>query len=150
MIEEHGKVNRSTADWGYPIVIVPRSEEEGGGFSGYAPDLSGCIASGNTREEAVSNAQNAVLEWCQVARERGQDLPEPNSALRREKEKHAALAQDVKRLDERLAAMEDRLLDLERLANDMEERLDHLDASDRAGCLAGEAPLGWQRKRMLS
>ncbi|MCL2715058.1 MAG: type II toxin-antitoxin system HicB family antitoxin [Alphaproteobacteria bacterium] len=136
-------------DRGYPIVIILRPDEEGGGFSGYAPDL-GCTAGGNTREEAVSNAQKAIVEWCDAARERGLNIPEPNSAERCQKEKQISLLQEYQRLDERLVAMENRLLDIERLATELEERLDHLDASDRAASLAGGAPLAWQRKRLLS
>ena len=47
----------------YPIVIVPLSAENGGGWLGFAPDLPGCMSDGETRAEAGANATDAISEW---------------------------------------------------------------------------------------
>lgn len=37
----------------YPVNIGPLSEEEGGGFLAEYPDLSGCMADGESIEDAL-------------------------------------------------------------------------------------------------
>ena len=39
-------------------VILEKSDE--GGFTVFVPSLPGCISEGNTREEALKNAQEAI------------------------------------------------------------------------------------------
>lgn len=51
----------------YPIVVVPLTEENGGGFAAYAPDLYGCMSDGATEEESVANLREAILEWIDEA-----------------------------------------------------------------------------------
>ena len=63
----------------YPIVIDPLSEEDGGGFAAYAPDLYGCMSDGETEEEAVANLRGAIVEWLTEAEELGREIPEPHS-----------------------------------------------------------------------
>lgn len=45
------------------------------------PALPGCLADGETREEAVANAREVILEWIETARELGRPIPEPKSRL---------------------------------------------------------------------
>lgn len=41
------------------------------------PELSGCMAHGNTEESALSNVKEAILLWTETAHERGETIPEP-------------------------------------------------------------------------
>jgi len=41
------------------------------------PDLRPCSAHGNSRAEALSNIDDAIEGWLQVARERGFAIPDP-------------------------------------------------------------------------
>lgn len=42
------------------------------------PELPGCIAHGDTRAEAINNAEDAISAWIEVAKETGRPVPEPN------------------------------------------------------------------------
>ena len=42
------------------------------------PELSGCMAHGATRSEAIANAEDAISAWVEAAKEMGQVVPEPN------------------------------------------------------------------------
>lgn len=46
------------------------------------PELPGCMADGKTIEEANRNADIIIAEWIEVAKERGQTIPEPRGRLR--------------------------------------------------------------------
>ena len=41
------------------------------------PELPGCMAHGNTYEEAVKNVQDAIQLWIDTAKEFGDPIPEP-------------------------------------------------------------------------
>lgn len=41
------------------------------------PELSGCIAHGNTYHEAIDNAEEAIKGWLKVAKEFGWSIPDP-------------------------------------------------------------------------
>lgn len=45
------------------------------------PELPGCMADGQTIQEAVQNSEIVIEEWMEVARERGQEIPEPKGKL---------------------------------------------------------------------
>jgi predicted RNase H-like HicB family nuclease len=64
----------------YPIVIVPLAKEDGGGFMGYAPDLTGCMSDGESHEEALANTRLAILEWIDEARRQDLAVPQPFSS----------------------------------------------------------------------
>jgi antitoxin HicB len=64
----------------YPIVLVPLSDADGGGWLATAPDLSGCMSDGETREKAARNVQGAILSWIEAAEELGRQVPAPGSA----------------------------------------------------------------------
>jgi predicted RNase H-like HicB family nuclease len=66
---------------GYPIVIQPLSEEDGGGFFALAPDLPGCVSDGKTPEQALANIRVAIDSWLSEARELGREIPRPSPGL---------------------------------------------------------------------
>ena len=45
------------------------------------PELPGCMADGSTAAEAMENAEKVISEWLEVAKERGQSIPEPRGKL---------------------------------------------------------------------
>ncbi len=65
-------------DKSYPIVIQPLSDEDGGGFVAFAPDLYGCMSDGETPEEALAHIKDAIFQWCDEAKRLGRPLPEPS------------------------------------------------------------------------
>jgi len=61
----------------YEVDIFPLSEEDGGGFAAIAPELPGCRSDGETPEEALANAYDAIACWIDAAQEMGRDVPQP-------------------------------------------------------------------------
>jgi predicted RNase H-like HicB family nuclease len=61
----------------YAIVI----EKAGENFSGYVPDLPGCIATGATAEEAESELREAIEFHVAGLREDGTPIPQPSSRV---------------------------------------------------------------------
>lgn len=57
------------------IVVIERAED--GSFGAYVPDLPGCIAAGDTREEAEQNIREAMPTHLELMREQGEAIPEP-------------------------------------------------------------------------
>lgn len=49
----------------------------------FAPDLPGCFADGETKEEAKDNIAVVIEEWIEYAQELGREIPEPLSTLTR-------------------------------------------------------------------
>jgi len=45
------------------------------------PELPSCMAHGNTRTEAIANAEEAVAFWLQTAKEDDIAIPEPKGRL---------------------------------------------------------------------
>ncbi|MBK5944527.1 type II toxin-antitoxin system HicB family antitoxin [Halorhodospira halophila] len=45
------------------------------------PELAGCMADGETYEQAVANVQLVIEEWIETARELGRPVPEPRGRL---------------------------------------------------------------------
>lgn len=61
---------------GYAIVI---EQAQDGGFGAWSPDVPGCVALGDTPEEAVSEMREAIRGHLEVLRELGQPLPTPGT-----------------------------------------------------------------------
>lgn len=57
-------------------VIVERGPTSWGA---YVPDLPGCVAAGETREEALQLIREAVELHIEGLREQGEAIPEPHS-----------------------------------------------------------------------
>ena len=62
----------------YPITLRPLTVEEGGGWLVEFPDLPGCVADGETPEEAVREAEDAMRSWLETARLHGDSIPSPS------------------------------------------------------------------------
>lgn len=62
----------------YRIVVEPMSEEDGGGFAAFVPDLPGCMSDGKTRPEAIANAEEAIADWIEAATSMGRPIPHPS------------------------------------------------------------------------
>jgi predicted RNase H-like HicB family nuclease len=45
------------------------------------PELPGCMADGNSYQEAVLNAEQVINEWIEMAKELGRSIPEPKGRL---------------------------------------------------------------------
>jgi predicted RNase H-like HicB family nuclease len=63
----------------YEMIIYWSEEDET--FLVEVPELPGCMADGETYEEAVNNAQKVIHEWIETARELGREIPEPKGRL---------------------------------------------------------------------
>ncbi len=59
----------------YAVVI----ESGPGNFSAYVPDLPGCIATGKTLEEVLSNIRSAAEFHLKGMRQDGLPIPEPTT-----------------------------------------------------------------------
>ena len=64
----------------YEVDIRPLSDEDGGGFVAVAPELPGCRSDGETPQEALANAYDAIACWIEAAEEMGRPIPEPRRA----------------------------------------------------------------------
>lgn len=64
----------------YEVDIRPLPTEEGGGFVALAPELPGCMSDGETPQEALANAYDAIACWIEAAVEMGRPVPEPRRA----------------------------------------------------------------------
>jgi len=63
----------------YEIVLYWSHDD--GSFIAEVPELAGCAADGATRQEALANAEVAIAEWLETARELGRSIPEPKGRL---------------------------------------------------------------------
>lgn len=55
--------------------------EEDQSFIVEVPELPGCMADGETYEQAVANVQGIIEEWMETAHELGRIIPEPRGRL---------------------------------------------------------------------
>jgi predicted RNase H-like HicB family nuclease len=60
------------------VVIVEKSETS---FGAYVPDLPGCVAVGETREEAIDLIREAIELHIESLRENGEPVPVPHSSV---------------------------------------------------------------------
>ena len=50
-------------------------------FVAEMPELKGCIAYGNTQDEALNEIQKLASEWLNIASEKGWEIPQPKGRL---------------------------------------------------------------------
>ena len=55
-------------------------EKSDNGYAAYVPDLPGCIAAGDTREETENLIRQGVKFYLQSLKERGEPVPEPQAS----------------------------------------------------------------------
>lgn len=63
----------------YEMIIYWSDEDEA--FVVEVPELPGCMADGETYQEAVANAEVIVAEWIETAQALGRTVPEPRGRL---------------------------------------------------------------------
>jgi len=68
-------------DLAYPFTVRPLTEDEGGGWLVEFPDLPGCMADGETPEEAIREAEDAVRSWKGAMTEAERPIPSPSPDL---------------------------------------------------------------------
>ncbi len=61
----------------YAVVI----EEGESSYGAYVPDLPGCVAAGETREEAIKLIHEAIEFHIQGLKEDGEVIPAPTSSI---------------------------------------------------------------------
>lgn len=59
----------------YEVIIFWSAEDEA--FVAEVPELPGCMAHGDTQEEALANAKQAMQLWTDTAKEFGDPVPQP-------------------------------------------------------------------------
>ena len=65
----------------YPFELRPLTKAEGGGWLITWPGLPGCMADGETPEEAIENGKDAFAAWTAVrTRDLKMAMPKPTSA----------------------------------------------------------------------
>lgn len=104
------------ANHDYTMVVQPLTEEDGGGFLAFAPDLPGCMGDGATHQEAVTDLLRAIDEWIDETERLGKTVPAPGAyAIRAEQERahinSLLQAQEklIKEQDRRLSELRDEI-----------------------------------------
>ncbi|MBK7927870.1 MAG: type II toxin-antitoxin system HicB family antitoxin [Bryobacterales bacterium] len=59
----------------YEVIIYWSKEDDA--YIAEVPQLAGCAAHGDSQEEALRNAQEAMSLWIETAKEFGDPIPEP-------------------------------------------------------------------------
>ncbi len=62
------------------VVVIEKSDT---GFGAYVPDLPGCVAVGETREETLQLVREAIELHVASLREAGEPVPPPTSTAER-------------------------------------------------------------------
>ncbi|CAN2039582.1 antitoxin HicB [Candidatus Magnetomoraceae bacterium gMMP-15] len=62
----------------YEIIIYWESEDNI--YVADVPELPGCMAHGNTYDDALANVKNAIQLWIDTAVEFGDPIPQPKEA----------------------------------------------------------------------
>ena len=60
----------------YPVAIEPGTDAAAWGV--IVPDLPGCFSAGDTLEEAMVQAEDAITGWIETALDDGQAIPAPS------------------------------------------------------------------------
>ncbi|MFO7816852.1 MAG: type II toxin-antitoxin system HicB family antitoxin [Desulfovibrionales bacterium] len=63
----------------YEIIIFWSDEDKA--FVAEVPELPGCMADGQTYQEALSSAEQNIKEWIETAQELGRPVPKPRGRL---------------------------------------------------------------------
>jgi predicted RNase H-like HicB family nuclease len=63
----------------YEIIIYWSQEDEL--FIAEMPELKGCVAHGETQDEALAEVNIVAEEWLSIAKEQGWEIPKPKGKL---------------------------------------------------------------------
>ena len=63
----------------YEVIIYWSGDDNA--FIAEVPELAGCMADGDTYQEALANVEVIVQEWIETAREIRRPIPEPKGRL---------------------------------------------------------------------
>ena len=63
--------------FGYSVRLSHLSEEDGGGWLAEVPELDGCISTGESPQQALTNVQDAIKCWLESAKKHGKEIPPP-------------------------------------------------------------------------
>ena len=58
------------------MVVLEKGKD---GYGAYVPDLPGCVAVGDSKEEALALIQEAIILHLEMLREDGLPIPDPHS-----------------------------------------------------------------------
>ncbi len=64
----------------YSIILHPAPADEGGGYTVTVPALPGCVTEGDTLEEAISMAKDAISLYIEDLIAHGEPVPEETEA----------------------------------------------------------------------
>jgi predicted RNase H-like HicB family nuclease len=89
----------------YPIAIEPGDDKHAYGI--VVPDLPGCFSGGDTLDEAMDNAREAIELWLETVIDDGGAVPEPRPLAEHQKKKEfkgwvwAVVAVDLAQLSDK-------------------------------------------------
>ncbi|HSY43143.1 MAG TPA: type II toxin-antitoxin system HicB family antitoxin [Candidatus Acidoferrum sp.] len=63
----------------YEMIIYWSEQDKA--FLVEVPELPGCMADGETREEAIKNANEVIRQWIKTAKSLGREIPKPRGRL---------------------------------------------------------------------
>jgi len=63
----------------YEVIIYWNDEDSA--FIAEAPELPGCVADGETYQDAIVNLEVIIKEWIETAEELGRVIPQPKGRL---------------------------------------------------------------------
>ena len=63
----------------YELIIFWSEEDER--YVVEVPELPGCMADGESYEEAVKNTEIVISEWIETAKSLGREIPQPRGRL---------------------------------------------------------------------
>jgi len=61
-------------EYQYTVILYPELDE--GGYSVTVPALPGCVTQGETLEEAIAMAKDAIRLYLEALRDEGEPIPE--------------------------------------------------------------------------
>ncbi|MEM7576218.1 MAG: type II toxin-antitoxin system HicB family antitoxin [Planctomycetota bacterium] len=61
------------------IVVIEQADD--GGFAAYVPDLPGCVAAGESREQTEQLIREAIPLHVESLREHGEPIPHPRTTV---------------------------------------------------------------------
>lgn len=63
----------------YEIIMYWSEDDQA--FIAEVPELPGCMADGETYQEALANVEVIIREWIETAQELGRPIPQPKGRL---------------------------------------------------------------------